>query len=71
MIIPMTQMSRVNARPWGRPHVSRIFAMGSFDKPPMMLDMMVVVAVSECREKVLVTNGVSDRTTTSNVDVMK
>jgi len=71
MIIPTTHMKRESARPWGRPQVSRIFARGSFDRPPITLDMMVVAAVSECSWKVLVTKGVRTRTTTSAVEVIK
>lgn len=70
MMIPMTQITNISVRPCGRPHVSRIFASGNFASPPIILDTTVMVAVRECPEKVLVTNGVKARTTTSCREMM-
>jgi hypothetical protein len=64
-------MKAMRARPCGRPHVSRILASGSFDNPPIMLDMMLVEAVRECRANVLVMYGFNNLTTASCVDATK
>lgn len=67
----MTQQASIMAIPDGLPHRSKIFARGSFASPPMMLDIIVDAAVSECKANALVTNGFRARRTTSLVDVTK
>src|SRR4051794_15568289 len=71
MMYPITQIRTMSDKPWGRPHVSRIFASGSLVKPPMMEDTMLTAALVECLPNELVTYGLSVRVTTSAVDVAK
>ena len=52
---PVVAIVIIVARPWGRPHESMIFAIGSFKTPLMMFATIPIVGISEWEENSLTT----------------